>query len=178
MSMAAPRVGSRPKRAISRPNVVARWAMDLLLLVAGGHTRHLASTRRWRRHSGAADPRGGRRIRVRVGGRPPTVPTGGRRFTVDDNGTAERSSAATDRAREEQRVRCGPSRRVLRPLRSEPRPTGVSSRSEDRSECAPRHIGRIMAAPPGPQCVARRQYNRVPRQVLSRADLMLIENFR
>jgi hypothetical protein len=60
------------------------------------------------------------------------------------------SSAATDRLCEEQRIRRRRSRRVLRPLRSEPRPTRVSSRSEDRSERAPRNIGPIMAAPSGP----------------------------
>jgi hypothetical protein len=136
--------------------------MDLLLTVAGRHTGHLAITRR-RRRPRAADPGRGRRIRVRVGGRQESVvSTEGRRFTLDDNGASERSSAATDRVREEQRVRRRTSGRVPRLLRSEPRPTGLSSRSEDRSERAPRHIGRIISAPPGSQCVTRRQCNCVP----------------
>ena len=49
-----------------------------------------------------------------------------------------------DSVREEQRVWRRLSGRVLRPLRSHPRPTGVCARSEDRSKRAPRQIGRII----------------------------------
>ena len=73
-----------------------------------------------------------------------------------------RSSAATDRVREEQRVWRRLSGRVLRALRSDPRPAAVCSRSEDRSKRAARQIGRTRGAPPGAQCLARRQHNRVP----------------
>ena len=93
-------------------------------------------------------------LRVRVGRRQePVVPTEGRRFAVDDNGAGGRASAATDSVREEQRVWRWPPGRVLRALRSGPRPTAVCARSEDRSKRAARQIGRTLSrAPWGSVC--------------------------
>ena len=62
----------------------------------------------------------------------------------------------------EQRLWRQPSGRVLRALRSHPRPPAVCARSEDRSNRAPRQIGRIDNAPAGAQCVARRQHSHLP----------------
>ncbi len=78
------------------------------------------------------------------------------------NGAAERLRAPTSSVRQAQRVWRRLSGRVLRALRSHPRPTAVRARSEDRSKRAHWQIGRIGAAPPGAQCVARRQHDHLP----------------
>ena len=54
----------------------------------------------------------------------------------------------------------------------------VCARSEDRSNRAPRQIGRISERPLGLSVSPDGNTIIYPRQVLSRADLMLIENFR
>ena len=120
--------GGAPRRLTAEKDeqVGPTWSQDGRWIYyswwQAGRTRHLANARRWRCPR-AADPRGGRRIRVRVGGREePVVPTEGRRFAFDDHGAGGRSSAATDSLREEQRLWRRPSGRLLRALRSHPDP--------------------------------------------------------